>query len=207
MSKDSFQTRQTEMDATSIPNEITALMASHEDSLSLGHLKTEWDTVLSEIRQQQGFEKFLLPGSISWTIRQLEHRLDGPVIMLCITRKISGAIIISGNGMEYLTLPLTFVELSSLVKILNVVSVSGRSERPDPPDETAYPTLEDLYDEYFRLETSIVGRAARKRPLLRHRPSISSMLQFVLEELWTKISEPLVQFLKLEVSNDLIKHS
>ncbi|KAF8881035.1 hypothetical protein CPB84DRAFT_1751272 [Gymnopilus junonius] len=173
-------------------NDIPTMLTKFQTSVDLERLKSDWDSVLREIRQQSGFKTFLEPShSTQLVLQKLENTLYGPVIMLCITGRISGAIIMTGNKHSYLEL--CDIDLG---QVLNLNS--------EELSDSEYGSLELVYEQNPELQTILEVDGFRKKPFLRQRPATASILQYVLKELWTKIGRPIIQFLQLNVSQSIL---
>ncbi|KAJ7751783.1 CHAT domain-containing protein, partial [Mycena maculata] len=153
--------------------------ASHSEMMGPGKVHTlqsiagqshsyaeERDRLLKDIRQLDGFQRFLLPKTIA---ELSEAAQKGPVVVLNIVKDRTDALIlIEGFGDEPMHVPLgdfTFDDAQALVKSLGTLlhgsRMFGRREGQRPPEETFSLILSRLW---VRVVKPVLDALAITRP-------------------------------------------
>ncbi|TEB26221.1 hypothetical protein FA13DRAFT_1777067 [Coprinellus micaceus] len=176
----------------SMPKDVRRVVWKDNESTTRFALVLEWEAVLREVRQEEGFETFLRPPPIQDTTTYLPRQ--GFTILLHAHEEGSYAIIIDRDpnketDVRLRSIPLTdftFTKGEAMVRELhtrlNAAGLRGSEERTGDLDDTEDPT---------RALKAFVRPNARQ-----------TTITSVLKNLWNVVVKPIVEYLELKPSND-----
>jgi tetratricopeptide (TPR) repeat protein len=175
----------------SMPKDVRRVVWKDNESTTRFALVLEWEAVLREVRQEEGFETFLRPPPIQDTTTYLPRQ--GFTILLHAHEEGSYAIIIDRDpnketDVRLRSIPLTdftFTKGKAMVRDLhtrlNAAGLRGSEERTGDLDDTEDPT---------RALKAFVRPNAKQ-----------TTITSVLKDLWNVVVKPIVEYLELKVSS------
>ncbi|MCX5402350.1 CHAT domain-containing protein [Streptomyces sp. NBC_00102] len=126
----------------------TRLDAADEETTSdeRHELAAEWDRLLVEVRSRQGFEDFMSPPHPD---RLLSQGMEGPVVVVNVSRYRCDAIAVTAEGLR--VVPLPRLALPELVhRAADLLTVLDGLQDPAAADPEAQASAEDEVDGHLR---------------------------------------------------------
>lgn len=150
-------------------------------------LAREWDELVAQVREIEGFEDFLRPPALE---KLLPAADQGPVAVINVSQRRCDALLVKPDGVQVVALPaLTAQDVERWVAgYLQVLYVVGRRTRE-------YWLERQRVDEG---DSSIAARDRRdqaRRRLGRAEYEVEATLRAILEWLWKTIAEPVLEAL------------
>jgi Tetratricopeptide repeat len=193
------------------------LLTTHAEATRLRRLNVEWEETLTAVRKLPKFVDFLRPRRFSvlqsaclerGRLKDVDVGVGKTIVILCATLKNTDALILTAKGVKHLPLSgLSFKLMLGLVNLVHHISVVGYSRNLSPEIEEAFfARLRELVHTLPGFEQLFSSERATKIASINadlKAPFTSAILSFVLKMLWSKVVEPVVEFLDLKVSSGL----
>jgi len=152
-------------------------------------LAREWDELVEQVRELDGFEDFLKPPKLA---KLLPAAAEGPVVMVNVSRWRCDALIVTTAGVEVKDLPRLTAE--------TVVSKASGYLTDLQRAEEAASVAHEAYQRYQRDPSveAISAYTAAKHELQQAQQAQEQTLHGVAEWLWDEIAAPVLEVLAME---------